>query len=104
MLRGLVPEHARVWVHRGATSQDIMDTALMLMSVDAGVQVLTDLAEIVDTLSAFAREHRDETAAARTLTQQAVPTTVGLRAASWARGVERATIRLDEILVELPVQ
>ncbi|WP_255572597.1 lyase family protein [Leucobacter tenebrionis] len=104
MLRGLVPEHARAWVHRGATSQDIMDTALMLMSVDAGVQVLTDLAEIVDALAVFAREHRDETAAARTLTQHAVPTTVGLRAANWARAVERATMRLDDILVELPAQ
>ncbi len=104
MLRELVPEHARAWVHRGATSQDIMDTALMMTAVDAGFEVLSHLVEIDEMLRRFAAEHRDEPAAARTLTQHAVPTTIGLRAANWARGVERAAMRLDEILVELPVQ
>lgn len=104
MLRGLVPEPARSWVHRGATSQDIMDTALMMTAYDAGIVVLANLIEIEEALRAFAADHRDETAAARTLTQHAVPTTVGLRAANWARGAERAAIRLDGILAELPVQ
>lgn len=104
MLRDLVPEHARAWVHRGATSQDIMDTALMMAAYDAGVAVLERLIEIDETLCGFAAVHRDDVAAARTLTQHAVPTTVGLRAANWARGVQRAALRLDEILGELPVQ
>ncbi|WP_449282764.1 lyase family protein [Leucobacter sp.] len=104
MLRDLVPEHARAWVHRGATSQDIMDTALMMTAFDAGIEVLAHLVETDEALRRFAAEHRDEPAAARTLTQHAVPTTVGLRAANWARGVERAAARLDDVLVELPVQ
>lgn len=104
MLRARVPEATRPWVHRGATSQDIMDSALMLMSADAGGRVLAALDEIGDGLRAFAAEHRDETAAARTLTQHAVPTTVGLRAANWARGVQRAASRLRGTVAELPAQ
>lgn len=104
MLRELVPEHARPWVHRGATSQDIMDTALMMTAFDAGIEVLANLVDIDEELRRFAEEHRDEPAAARTLTQHAVPTTVGLRAANWARGIARAAVRLDDTLIELPAQ
>ncbi|MFC7766309.1 lyase family protein [Leucobacter soli] len=104
MLRAGVPEGAREWVHRGATSQDILDTALMLFARDAGFEVLAHLVEIDEALTAFAAEHRDQTAAARTLTQHAVPTTLGLRAANWAQGVDRAALKLDEALAQLPVQ
>lgn len=104
MLRAGVPEGAREWVHRGATSQDILDTALMLFARDAGFELLARLVEIDEALTAFAAEHRDQAAAARTLTQHAVPTTVGLRAANWAQGVDRAALKLDEALGQLPVQ
>mgnify|MGYP001054247879 CR=1 FL=1 len=104
LMRGSVPEHARSWVHRGATSQDIMDTALMLLARDAGIGLLATLDEIEDVLAVFAERHRDLVAAARTLTQHAVPTTVGLRAANWARGVRRAALKLDLALEQLPVQ
>ncbi len=104
MLRDLVPEPARTWVHRGATSQDIMDTALMMMASGAGLELLTRLYEVEETLVDFAAVHRDRVAAARTLTQHAVPTTVGLRAANWARSVRRAADRVEAALGHLPAQ
>lgn len=104
LLRARVPDDARIWVHRGATSQDILDTALMLVARRATAQVLGSLAALDVALTGFASAHRDDVAAARTLTQHAVPTTIGLRAATWLRGVRRATDRLADARDELPVQ
>lgn len=104
MMRAAAPEHLRAWVHRGATSQDIFDTALMKFAREAAEDLVDTLDEIDDMLADFAHAQRDTVAAARTLTQHAVPTTVGLRAAGWLRGVRRATKRLDDILHELPAQ
>nr|WP_274636147.1 lyase family protein [Microbacterium bovistercoris] len=101
-LKARVPAEARTWVHRGATSQDILDTALMLIARDAVAQIGSALAEAQSALAALAAAGRDQTAAARTLTQHAVPTTVGLRAATWLRGVRRAAGRIDAL--ELPAQ
>ena len=92
------------WVHRGATSQDILDTALMIVAKDAAGHVLAALDLAIDALDRFAREHRDEVAAARTLTQHAVPTTTGLRAATWARAIRRARLRLATTRDALPAQ
>lgn len=104
LLKERVPLENRVWVHRGATSQDILDSALMLVARRAGVQIQAALRITEQRLAAFAADHRDEVAAARTLTQHAVPTTVGSRAAGWLRGVHRARTRLDETLAVLPAQ
>ncbi|WP_307793707.1 lyase family protein [Microbacterium stercoris] len=92
------------WVHRGATSQDILDTALMIVAKDAAGHVLAGLDLAIDALDRFAREHRGEVAAARTLTQHAVPTTTGLRAATWARAIRRARLRLTATRDALPAQ
>ncbi|MEL5991052.1 lyase family protein [Microbacterium phosphatis] len=94
----------RPWVHRGATSQDILDTALMIVAKDAAGHVLAGLDHTIDDLERFAREHRDQVAAARTLTQHAVPTTTGLRAANWVRGIRRARGRLAAARDALPAQ
>ncbi len=104
MLRERVPAEARVWVHRGATSQDILDSALMLVAARAVDTVLASLAQLDAALAGFAAAHRDEVAAARTLTQHAVPTTVGLRAATWLVGLRRAAVRLDAARRALPAQ
>jgi len=104
LLKDQVPAADRVWVHRGATSQDIIDSALMLIARGAAAQVLASLAATEAALAEFAAAHRDEVAAARTLTQHAVPTTVGLRAANWLRGVRRASERLDAASAALPAQ
>lgn len=95
---------AKPWVHRGATSQDILDTALMIVAKEAAGHVLAGLDTTADALERFAREHRDQVAAARTLTQHAVPTTTGLRAANWSRGIRRARWRLAEARDSLPAQ
>ena len=99
-----VDPQAADWVHRGATSQDILDTALMFLghSVCGRLDVLLRDAE--GGILRLAQRHRDDPAAARTLTQHAVPTTLGLRAAGWLRGLDRARRRLAEVETRLPAQ
>ena len=104
VLKERVSEPARVWLHRGATSQDIVDSALMVIGRRAAIQVAASLRHTEIALRGFARSRRDEVGAARTLTQHAVPTTIGLRAATWLRGVRRAADRLDATWRELPAQ
>lgn len=95
---------ASAGVHRGATSQDILDSALMFVAARAGRAIAGSLRETAAALRAFAIAHRSEIAAARTLTQHAVPTAVGLRAANWLRGVQRAIDRMDAATRALPAQ
>lgn len=103
-LRAAVPDDDAQWIHRGATSQDILDTGLMLVARSSLRQIIDDLAGAADALSDLAREHADEVTAARTLTQHAVPTTVGARIAGWARGIRRAIDRLTAVGDALPAQ
>lgn len=84
---GLGQTVAATWLHRGLTSQDVVDSALMLC-VAAGFEVIsTELDAQVQTLSALAGDHRGTPMVARTLTQHAVPMTFGLKAAQWLQGV-----------------
>ena len=91
-------------IHVGATSQDILDTAAMLIAhrvtAEAGVQ----LAELAGTLAALADEHRVTVMAGRTLGQQASPTSFGFVAAGWLDAVETILARLDGVRETLPVQ
>lgn len=104
MLRERVPAGARPWIHRGATSQDILDTALVLVAASAADAVIADLDRAADAIGALAHEHRDLPAAARTLTQHAVPTTVGARNAGWVRSIRRGRMRLAAARAALPAQ
>lgn len=94
-LRARVGGDAASFVHRGATSQDVLDTAAMLVARVAVALIDAGLDGVLDACARLARDHRDIVAAARTLLQQAVPTTFGLRAAGWlvtvldARGLLR---------------
>lgn len=83
---GTGTEAAR-WLHRGLTSQDVVDTALVLGLEAAAHAVQRDLAHQVRILATLVEEHRDTPMAARTLTQHAVPTTFGLKAAQWLGGI-----------------
>jgi 3-carboxy-cis,cis-muconate cycloisomerase len=83
---GTDTEAAR-WLHRGLTSQDVLDTALVLGTRAAATRIRRDLDDQVRTLVALVAEHRDTPMVARTLTQHAVPTTFGLKAAQWLTGV-----------------
>jgi len=82
-LRASLGPDAAAWVHRGTTSQDILDTAIALVTRDALAGIAADLSRVVAALARLAARYRDTPAAARTLTQQAVPTTVGARFADW---------------------
>ncbi|MFJ5289203.1 adenylosuccinate lyase family protein [Streptomyces sp. NPDC088348] len=96
---------AAEYVHRGSTSQDIMDTAAMLVGQRAGGLIHADLLRAADALAGLAGRHRDTLLAGRTLGAHAVPTTFGLKAAGWLDGVLRAADRLGAVLGSgLPVQ
>jgi 3-carboxy-cis,cis-muconate cycloisomerase len=89
--------------HWGATSQDILDSATALVARDAGALVLGELDGLAAACAALADRHRATVMAGRTLLQQAVPTTFGLKAASWLVGVVHARERLATA-VRLPAQ
>ncbi|AXE90067.1 3-carboxy-cis,cis-muconate cycloisomerase [Streptomyces sp. Go-475] len=92
------------YVHRGATSQDIMDTATMLVAARTLDLLLADLDRTAQALSRLAAEHRDTAMPGRTLTQHAVPTTFGLKAAGWRSLVLDARDRVQAVRASLPVQ
>ncbi|MFC3995557.1 3-carboxy-cis,cis-muconate cycloisomerase [Nocardiopsis sediminis] len=87
-------------VHTGATSQDIMDTAAMLVARRAGAVILAEGAAATGALAGLAAGHRGTLMAGRTLLQQALPVTFGLVAAGWLNGVGTALERLDAVLAE----
>lgn len=82
------------FAHLGATSQDVMDTAAMLVTRRALGLVLAELDRVTAAAAALARAHRDTPMAGRTLLQQAVPTTFGLKAAGWLVAALDARARL----------
>ncbi|MDX3570758.1 3-carboxy-cis,cis-muconate cycloisomerase [Streptomyces sp. ID05-47C] len=92
------------YVHRGATSQDILDTATMLVAVRALEPVLADLDRTQRALARLAAGHRDTPMPGRTLTQHAVPTTFGLKAAGWRQLVLDARDRVSAVRDSLPAQ
>ena len=103
-IRDAVGADAAPSVHLGATSQDIVDTAAMLVTRRA-LDVITEALGVVAAACAdLAATHRDTAMAARTLLQQAVPTTFGAIAAGWGEGADRAVARLAVVRGELAVQ
>ncbi|MFG3141762.1 adenylosuccinate lyase family protein [Streptomyces sp. NPDC048211] len=95
---------AAEYVHRGSTSQDVLDTGAMLVSARVLRLVLADLRRTAEALRALAAEHRDTAMAGRTLTLHAVPTTFGLKAAGWRDLVLDAADRVARVLeTGLPV-
>jgi 3-carboxy-cis,cis-muconate cycloisomerase len=101
-LREQVGAGAASPVHRGATSQDVVDTAMMIVARGARELIDTELAGLAKECARLAREHRSTPMAARTLLQQAVPTTFGYKAAAWLGGVAQARSLLTT--AELPAQ
>jgi 3-carboxy-cis,cis-muconate cycloisomerase len=86
-LRERVGGDAASYVHRGATSQDVLDTAAMLVSRSVATLLGGELDRLADAAAALARKHRSTPISARTLLQRAVPTTFGAKAAGWLSGV-----------------
>jgi len=91
-------------VHRGLTSQDVLDTALMLVAGSALRRIGGDLTTAAGHLAALAARHRDDVMPGRTLTQHAVPVTFGLVAAQWLAGVLDARDAVAARASALPVQ
>jgi 3-carboxy-cis,cis-muconate cycloisomerase len=89
-LSDLLPAGPREAVHRGATSQDIIDTAMMLLARRAVTAIEADLATAADRAASLASAHRGTVMAGRTLLQQAVPVTFGLVAAGWLTALDEA--------------
>jgi 3-carboxy-cis,cis-muconate cycloisomerase len=84
-------------VHRGATSQDVLDSATMLVAHRALGALLEDLGGAADAATALAADHRETAISGRTLLQQAVPTTFGLKAAGWMTALDEAAARLEAV-------
>ena len=99
-----VPQAAVSAVHRGATSQDIVDTAVMLLAKRAIDVMQADLARAADAAAGLAAAHRTSIMIGRTLLQQAVPVTFGLVAAGWLTSVDEARGGLDSVGPRLAVQ
>ena len=91
------------WIHRGLTSQDVLDTSVMLGVRGVADDLILVLAEQVSTLSALAAAHRATPMVARTLTQHAAPTTFGAKAAGWLNGVVDAFERLAGLVTPIQV-
>ena len=102
-LRRAVPEAGREHVHVGATSQDVVDTALLLRLKDAVNRIEGRLVDVIAALTGLADGHRRTVMAARTRTQQAVPTSFGLKAAGWLAPLKRQRRRLEAVRRDLLV-
>ena len=102
-LRALVGDDAAPYVHWGATTQDIVDTALVLRLRQVGRVLADRLTELAERLGTLADAHRDTVMAGRTWGQQATPTTFGLKVAGWRAPLIRHLDRLDGIEARLGV-
>jgi len=85
------------WLHWGATTQDIMDTAAVLQIRDGLALVEADLTAVRGHLATLARRHRDTAMAGRTHLQHALPVTFGYKAAVWLAAFDRHAARLAEL-------
>jgi len=99
-LTRLVPGPAAAAVHHGATSQDIIDTAAMLLARRALAAAGAGLATAADGAAHLAAAHRDTVMIGRTLLQQAVPVTFGLAAAAWLTALDEARDGLARVVRE----
>jgi 3-carboxy-cis,cis-muconate cycloisomerase len=91
-------------IHQGATSQDIVDSALMHVAQRSLAIIIADLRTAADAVAALAERHRTTVMASRTLTQHGVPTTFGLKATVWLSGLTAALDGLASASSRLPAQ
>ena len=94
-------EHAGKYVHWGATTQDIMDTGLVLQLRDALELVGARLDALMAAVAVLARDERGSVMAGRTHGQQALPITFGLKAAGWLDELMRHDTRMEQLSVRL---
>lgn len=104
LLRGRLDGEAARWLHKGLTSQDVVDTALVLCLADVLDRVEDELAAQAASLIGLAQDHRATVMSGRTLTQHAVPITFGLKAATWLSGLSDAAEAVRRTRTSLPAQ
>lgn len=93
---------AAIAVHTSLTSQDVLDSALVLLASRTISSLLADVRRTTTALATLAEQHADTLCVGRSLTQHALPYTFGLKAAQWFHGVAAAAARLEAL--ELPIQ
>src|SRR6185437_14915939 len=91
-----VPDAAK-YVHWGATSQDIIDSGMVLQLRDALDLIEAGVATLCDVLARQAAAYRDTPMIGRTWMQQALPITLGLKFAQWLDALERHRVRLEQL-------
>jgi 3-carboxy-cis,cis-muconate cycloisomerase len=91
------------FVHWGATSQDVADTAVVLLLKRAQSILDSDIRRLEDALQGLATDHDATVMLGRTLLQPAPPTTFGLKAAGWLSAISRSHKRLDDTFAEVLV-
>jgi 3-carboxy-cis,cis-muconate cycloisomerase len=96
-LRADLSAEASAHLHRGATSQDVVDTAAMLVTHRALVPLIEELDGAADACATLAEHHRETLQIGRTLLQQAAPVTFGLTAAGWLVALDESATRMREI-------
>lgn len=95
---------ASTWLHRGLTSQDVLDTAIQLCARDTLDRLSQELKAQTDAAVGLAAAHEGALMAGRTLTQYAAPSTFGLRCAGWLSGLLDARDDLDRVRRAMPAQ
>ncbi len=101
--KAVLPDNAGEFVHWGATSQDIVDTGMVLLERDAYKVILRDMKECLKHCLALAVKYRNTAQAGRTHVVHAIPITFGYKAAVWAdelgREIERLEAMADRVFV-----
>jgi 3-carboxy-cis,cis-muconate cycloisomerase len=95
-----IDESAAAFVHWGATSQDVSDTALILLLTQAQSLIEADLGRCENALAALSEQHRDSVMLGRTLLQAGPPITFGLKTAAWLAAVRRGRERLAQAFAD----
>jgi len=103
-IRASLPAPARDWVHWGATSQDVLDTAAMLIVARSLPLIDADLARLAAGCAELAEAHRATPMVGRTLLQHALPITFGQKAAGWLVAVIDVRARLAAVGPRLATQ
>lgn len=98
-VRAAAPEAAG-WVHWGATSQDVADTALVLLLKRAQTVIAGDIYRLERALTRLSEQHRATVMLGRTLMQAAPPVTFGLKVAGWLGALSRSNKRLESAFDE----
>ncbi|HIW45974.1 MAG TPA: 3-carboxy-cis,cis-muconate cycloisomerase [Candidatus Yaniella excrementigallinarum] len=106
-LRGKVTAQdpdAEQYIHRGATSQDVIDTALLLVAARTGRHILTNIRTTVSHLLELAEQHANTVMIGRSLDQHAQPITFGYRVSQWVEALGSAGQHFEQALNQLPIQ